>query len=297
MTEPTYIAYVPRDFMPASLELIGAANAILERYERAGRVMSLRQLYYQLVTMSVIPNSERSYSRLGSIVNDGRLAGLMSWTAIEDRGRQLRGLRTHGGPADAVRDAAASFLMDLWVGQPFRPEVWVEKDSLVDVVASICNELRVDFFSCHGYNSQSEAWAAGQRFAGYVRAGQRPIVFHLGDHDPSGLDMTRDNRRRLEQFAGVPVQVVRLALNHSQVAEYALEPNYAKITDSRAEAYVVEHGTDETWELDALSPEVMHDLIRDAVLRVRDNRLWSAALAREASERDRLDLALSELSI
>lgn len=65
---------------------------------------------------------------------------------------------------------------------------------------------------------------------------------------------------------------------------------------AEAEAFLAEHGH-ECWELDALDPGVMHDLIRDAVLRVRDEERWSRSLAREASERDRLDLALSELDL
>src|SRR5262249_30938387 len=146
-----------------------------------------------------------AYDQLGDDVRDGRMAGLIAWTSIEDRNRQLMGHRYFPSPGDAGR--ALTDLADPWqfrpdkgTRQPVRPEVWVEKAALEGVVGSIANKLEVDFFCLRGYNSASEQWRAGQRFAGYVRRGQRPVVVHLGDHDPSGIDMTRDNAERLELF-------------------------------------------------------------------------------------------------
>src|ERR1700722_6974774 len=131
--------------------------------------------------------------------------------------------------------------------------------------------------------------------AGYVQRGQRPIVFHLGDHDPSGIDMTRDNYDRLSMFAGAPVQVVRRALNMPQVEEYDPPPNPAKLTDSRARDYIDKYG-DECWELDALDPAMLRDLIRDAVLRIRDREKWDAALAQEVDDLRYLDSVIEEAS-
>jgi hypothetical protein len=292
----TFLCYIPRRFSAESLKLLGEASKIITAYEADGFSLSLRQLHYQLVTKNIIQNTARNYSRLGSLINDGRLAGLISWSAIEDRGRNLMGLRTYNGPASLLRESVGEYRRDLWAEQQWRPEVWIEKAALEDVIAGICNELRVDFFSCRGYNSQSEQWRAGQRFASYIQNGQRPIVFHLGDHDPSGIDMTRDNQERLSMFAGVPITVARLALNYNQVEQYKLVPNFVKLDDSRAPAYVEKYGND-SWELDALDPRVIRELIATAIGQIRDESLWSSALAREAADRDRLDQVIEEVSI
>lgn len=289
----TYLQYIPRNFTRSTLELIARANKIIAEYERQGLSLTLRQLYYQFVARGLLPNSDQSYNRLGSTVSDGRLSGLISWTAIEDRTRNLRGLRTYDSPGDAIAGARASYRRDLWADQPWRPEVWIEKEALVGVVESICAELRVDFFACRGYNSQSEQWRAGQRFAEYIRKGQRPIVFHLGDHDPSGIDMTRDNQERLSMFAGVPIQVVRLALNMPQVEQYNPPPNPAKVTDSRARGYIELYG-EYSWELDALEPTVLRDLVRNAVLQLRDEERWNRALEAEAEDLRYLDDIIEE---
>lgn len=131
-------------------------------------------------------------------------------------------------------------------------------------------------------------WAAGQRLAGYIRKGQRPIILHMTDHDPSGLDMTGDVGRRLETFAGVPITVARIALTMRQVTELNPPPNPAKLTDSRAASYVAEYG-DESWELDALPPDQILALVDREVGRLRDESLWSAALAQEAADRRALE--------
>jgi hypothetical protein len=290
----TFLSYGNKKLGPKKLELIRLASPILAEYEAAGYAMTLRQLYYQMVAKNLLMNEAESYDALGGAISDGRVAGLVSWTAIEDRTRFLRGRNTYDSPADVLKSARGNYLIDRWKEQPFRPEVWVEKDALLGVIGPVCDELCVNYFACRGYGSQSELWRAGQRMAGYVQDGQRPIVFHLGDHDPSGVDMTRDNRERLESFAGVPVQVVRLALNMDQIERYRPPPNYVKPKDARTPDYIQRFGVDTCWELDALAPPVLIELIRDAVSRVRDEKLWDEALKREADDKDALDEIIEE---
>lgn len=293
----TYRRYEPeKRLSPDTLEIINRMNKIIEEYEVQGFVMTVRQVFYQMVARGYVENSGRMYSRIQGALNTGRMQGLVSWTALEDRGRNLRGLNVYGSVADVLRAAEGDFRLDLWREQQWRPEVWIEKEALVGVIGGICSRLRVDFFACRGYNSQSEQWRAGRRFASRVQKGQRPIVFHLGDHDPSGIDMTRDNRDRLAMFAGVPVTVHRLALNMPQVEEHRPPPNPAKLTDSRAEDYIRRYG-EESWELDALDPRYISDLIEQAILRVRDPHLWNAALNRENEQRARLQRIIEETDL
>lgn len=222
------------------------------------------------------------------------MAGLISWTAIEDRTRNLRGHQTHGSVEEALRDLRGSFKNDLWANQPVRLECWVEKQGMEGIVGAACDRLRVDFFAVRGYNSQSEQWRAGRRFASYVAKGQRPVVLYLGDHDPSGCHMTVDNRERLETFAGVPIQVVRLGLNMDQIERLRPPLNPVKPRDARTPWYVETYGTEECWEMDALPPDAIGGLIEGAVAGFRDERLWSEALTKEASEREELDEMLRE---
>jgi hypothetical protein len=155
-----------------------------------------------------------------AIINDARLAGRIDWDAIEDRTRNIHRSPSWDDPSEIVTACAAQYREDLWGDQCWRPEVWIEKDALVGVIEPVCERYRVPFFACRGYTSQSEQYRAGKRFEGVQNKGQKPIVLHLGDHDPSGIDMTRDNTDRLKMFAGEDVEVRRLALNMDQVRRH-----------------------------------------------------------------------------
>ena len=281
----TLRAYRQDNIRPATLQVIERINEVLADAERDGVDMSLRQVYYKFVKNGWVPNSDREYKKLGTALDTGRMNGLISWTAIVDMNRSVYGINTQTAPEQLLEGLDHKFHLDLWADQDWRPEVWVEKLGMLNVIGGICNKLRVDYYACKGYDSQTMSWQAGRRMARYIQKGQRPIVFHMGDHDPSGLDMTRDNAARLELFAGVPVTVVRLALNMNQIEELKPPPNPAKLTDSRAEAYIAEHG-DSSWEIDALEPTYIRDLIEDNVSRLRNEELWSAALAREVAGKD-----------
>lgn len=259
----TKIAYVNKQFRSDTYEIINTANDIIAEYAAQGLSLTLRQLYYRFVTRG-LPNTEKSYNRLGDVINDARLAGLIDWEAIVDRTRHLIQNVVYSGPADVIGTAALSYRRNLWEGQTFRPEIWIEKNALIDVIHGVCTELDVPHFACVGYNSQSEMWEAGQRLLEYECKGYTPIVMYLGDHDPSGLDMSRDIEDRLTMFTGGPVRIARLALNIGQVEQYGLAPNPTKMTDSRAEDYVRQFGS-QSWELDALEPQVIIDLVRKSI--------------------------------
>ena len=278
------IVYIEKRFRASTYQIIDQANAILAEYEAQGFDLTLRQLYYQFVARGLIPNRDSEYDKLGSIVNDARLAGLIDWDQIVDRTRNVRTLAHWSNPSDILEAVALQYRIDLWANQNYRPEVWIEKDALVGIIAGVCEEFDVPYFAARGYNSQSEQWSAGhKRFRPYLKEGQTPIVFHLGDHDPSGIDMTRDNLDRLALFSG-GVEVRRLALNIDQVRQYNPPPNPAKSTDSRFLAYVELYGN-ESWELDALEPGVIVRLIRDAIMGIRDDGEWKLGTARITEER------------
>lgn len=282
------ICYVDRRFNSSSLKLIETANAIIAEYTAQGFKLTLRQLYYQFVARDIIANNMQSYKRLGSVINDARLAGLIDWDSIEDRTRNLKSLAHWDSGREILEAVSQQFRYDRWKDQPCRIEVWVEKDALTGVIEPTCNEYRVPYFACRGYSSQSETWGAGRRFLEYLQNDQRVIVLHIGDHDPSGLDMTRDNDDRLAMFSGNgDVTVKRLALNYDQVRRYKPPPNPAKLTDSRADKYIAEFGKS-SWELDALDPKVIAALIKDNIESEIDFELWDQAVAAEEATRLKL---------
>ena len=260
------LADVPKQAL-AKFELIQKAVRILEEYSEQGYQLTLRQLYYQFVSRDIIPNTQKDYSRLGDIISDGRMWGMIDWDHIVDRGRNLISNPHWDSPTEIMESCAASFRLDLWLESPIRPEVWVEKQALEEVVSKAAKPLDVSYLACKGYMSQSEMWSAAMRIKRrFEDHGQKTLIIHLGDHDPSGIDMSRDIEDRITQFdiAAECFEVDRIALNMPQIEEHSPPPNPAKETDSRFADYREKFG-DESWELDALEPSLIRELITERI--------------------------------
>ena len=150
----------------ATLTVVEQANVIIEDYLAQGFTLTLRQLFYQTVARGLLENTFRQYKRLGSIIRNGRDAGLIDWDAIEDRTREVHDHVFWPNPAGIISAAARQYREDLWQGQRYRPEVWIEKEALLGVIEAICTELRVPYFAHRGNNSQTlRGWQAFRRIS------------------------------------------------------------------------------------------------------------------------------------
>lgn len=283
------ITYTEKKFSAHVLAAITVAVQITEEYAAEGYRLTLRQLYYQFVARDLLANTFRSYKNLGNWISDARLAGLIDWTMIEDRRRNLEHNSHWTGPKDLLESAAQSYGIDTWSDQPLRVEVWVEKEALAGVVERPASRWDVAWFCCVGYNSQSEMWNASQRFLHYADEGQDGVILYLGDHDPSGMDMARDIQDRLDLFCeGEGPEVIRIALNMDQIEEHKPPPNPTKLTDSRAIKYKERFGTEFSWELDALDPRVLDALIDAAIQEHADTDRLSHRWDQREEERKQL---------
>lgn len=285
-------SFVDRRFTGSSLRLIEQAVSIIAEMEAEGYSLTLRQLYYQFVTKNWLKNTFQNYKRLGSIINDARLAGMIDWDSITDITRYLRRIPDWSSPTNFMLEQGKNYAEDLWCDQDEYVEVWIEKDALVGVIERPCNRWRVPFLSCRGYVSQSELYEASKRLMREAEAREedyRPVtVIHLSDHDPSGLDMTEDLRKRLDMFCGEGmVNVERVALTYEQIVQYGPPPNPVKETDSRNVGYKAQYG-DESWELDSLRPSVIAGLVEDAIRERLDEDKFREQLATESANRERL---------
>jgi hypothetical protein len=212
---------------------------------------------------------------------------MIDWNHLEDRTRNLRTLQHFDGVNDALSRLRDWYHVDLWQNQNYRPEVWIEKDALLGVVQGVCEENDVPHFSCRGYTSLSEVWRASLRLKGYSQQGQTPYIIHFGDHDPSGIDMSRDICDRIQQTFLATMDFERVALNMDQIELYKPPPNPAKVTDSRYKTYVAKFG-DESWELDALDPKQFRILVTGQLDKLRDGKQWATDIAAKEQVRGQL---------
>ena len=290
----TTAAFRDTKFRPESLAKIEKINEIIANYQAQGLRLTLRQLYYAGMPR-LWPNSDRSYKNLGNLVSAGRLAGLIDWDAIEDRGRVPRRHAQFDSISDLMDAAFRSYRLPRWAGQANYVELWVEKDALAGVLSPLADEFHVTLVVNKGYSSQSAMFAASRRFIdeGDADTARGMVLLYLGDHDPSGEDMVRDIEARMNMFGVEGIDVRKVALTIEQVRQHALPPMPVKGTDSRAAAYLEEHGG--AWEVDALPPNVLQGLIRSALEDVVDQDLVDRIKAIEESHKAELRKVVAKL--
>lgn len=268
-------------FKAASERLILIADKILDEYQEQGFTLTVRQLYYQLVARDIIPNQEREYKRIIRLCNDARMAGLLDWDALEDRTRFFRAKQRWKSGAEILHAAAGSYHEDLWTGQGHRVFVVIEKDALVGILEGVCRDYDVPILAARGYPSVTVLRAfAEEQIIPAMDEETEVVILHLGDHDPSGIDMTRDIRDRLDIFTadsnGGELSVRRIALTMDQVAELNPPENPAKETDIRFADYVKRYGRS-SWELDALPPAYLELLVKTHIKKFISREEWEIA--------------------
>ena len=281
-----------------NITFLNRVNQIISRYQKDGYTLTLRQLYYQLVAADIIPNKQSEYAKLSRVLKEGRLAGVVDWSAIEDRLRQVRRAARWDSPKTILKAARDQFQLDRLVGQDVHLEVWVEKDALSQVVERAAKHYQVPVLVNRGYGSISAIYDTYQRLSRALRDSEescgkhKAIILYLGDHDPSGLDMVRDIETRVKEMLEYDgfeerLEVEHIALTMDQIKQYNPPPNPAKITDPRAKWYLSNFGAT-SWEVDALPPDVLNKLIMERIGYYLDLDTYKEILEVEKQQKKRI---------
>lgn len=328
-------------------------NDIIAEYQKLGLRLTLRQLYYQLVSRDVIPNKVAEYAKLSKILTEGRMAGIVDWAAIEDRLRKAESPSSWDSPKDIMDTVISAYAKPRMEGQPNYVEVWVEKDALSGVLGEVTRPYHVPILVNRGYSSVTAIYDSYKRFKSALERGQSITILYLGDFDPSGVDMIRDvYDRPLEMLLSKAddimnnlyepdamhdedwtmfehlenvwysdgrshsidedydngrtffnpykalvldrFKVVSIALTREQIDQYNPPPNPAKMTDPRAADFVAKHGY-ESWEVDAIRPEVLNTLLTEAIESRLDLDMYDKIIDQEKKDKTKLTTLKNKL--
>jgi len=319
-------------------EMVRQMVEITNDYKSQGYRLTLRQLYYQMVSRNYIPNDQNCYGKLSSVLDDCRYSGVIDWDIIEDRGRVPFTPYYENSVADALEKTVRWYALDKKIGQPVYTELWTEKDAISSILKQSVEDYTITVGINKGFASSTAMYEAYTRFMKEIKNRRKVVVLYFGDHDPSGLDMIRDIQARLEGFmakgrhqsffvndldtddlenilydnreladridkcisakrvdetlkrtlfAQISVkkwfEVKHIGLTMEQIEEFDLPPNPAKFSDPRAKKYVQEHG-DVSWEVDALSPTAILDIVRTSLDEVIDYDALEKIKQRESDE-------------
>ena len=281
-------------------QLLFRIQLLIQSYQEQDITLTARQLYYQLVASDVIPNAEATYKRICKFLTDARYAGEIDWDAIEDRGRVPSKPSEWGNVGELMKSATQAYRLPRWSDQEEYVELYCEKQAMESVLAPVARKYHI-YFGCNkGYSSASTMYELAQRIKeqliwdGDDEPKKKAKILYLGDHDPSGVDMIRDIRTRIEEFLEMgeeyvegEFEVIPLALNMEQIRQYNPPPNPAKITDPRAKDYIRKYGN-QSWELDALKPEVLMRIAEEGIQRFLDIDKYNAWIKLEQEQKKAL---------
>jgi hypothetical protein len=286
-------------------EVVEAVNKVIEEYTMR---LTVRQIYYRLISppFQLFANTSNNYKSFDKLLTRAREKQDVDWRKIEDR---VRG--TIGGDfgwenvEDYLNEIIADFknaperyTMPVWDNQPRYVEVWVEKDALATLFSQAARGFRIVTFPSRGYSSLTKVMeAVSDRFIQRLKKGQQIVILHFSDHDPSGLDMGEDLLTRFREYLATAMidegieeemmvkfdeknralTLIRCALTYEQVQQFKLASNPTKIADPRSKDYVAKYG-DQCWELDAIPPDNLQDIIREAINNEIDVAKWDEIL-------------------
>jgi hypothetical protein len=263
-----------------SIELIEA----MYRAAEAAQPITGRGIGYKLFTARLIPAMDRpSMQSVYRLLKEAREEGVISWEWIVDETRELEKCSSWNDPAAFVRTVSRAYRRDFWTQQPARVEVWSEKGTVRGVLAPVLDQYGVGFRVMHGFNSATQVHDIAQE-----DDGRQLIALYIGDYDPSGMNMSEhDLPNRIAEYGGDHVTLKRIALTQAQLAHLPSFSATDKKKDPRYKWFVRLFGN-RCWELDALDPNDLRNLVEEAIQDEIEPIAWERCAVVEKAERESL---------
>jgi len=255
-----------------------AIYKIVEKY----KPMTVRQVYYQLVSLGLIPKTEAQYkSTVCRLLADMRRDGTIPFWWIADSSRWMRKPTTYHGLEAMLEYSQDTYRRALWADQDAYVEIWLEKEALAGVLYEVTKEWDVPLMVTRGYPSLSYVFEA----ACTIKAQEKPCyLYYFGDRDPSGVDIDRFVEAQIREFGpGIDLTFTRVAVTKEQIEEFNLQTRPTKKSDSRSKGF-----DSESVEVDAINPDDLREICEDCITQHIDFEALRATYAVERAERDTL---------
>ena len=245
--------------------------------------MTVRQVFYRLVSAGVIAKTEAEYK--GTVIRlllAMRREGIVPYSWVTDSTRWMRKPPTHGSLGEALRHTARTYRRALWDNQDVYVEVWTEKDAIAGILYEETEEWDVPLMVARGFSSETFLYNSAQ----VIKEIDRPTyLYHFGDYDPSGVAAALDIERRIKAFApSAKIHFERAAVTPYQIEQWNLPTRPTKKTDTRSK-----HFEGESVEVDAIPPRLLRELASDHITQHINKYALEKVYDVEQAERETLD--------
>jgi hypothetical protein len=260
-----------------TLPLRNAILSVAADYEQ----MTVRQLYYQLVSRGVLEKTEQAYKRVCDISAQMRLNGSLPYRKIADGSRARWTPYAFGGLTEALEITASAYRRNIWIDQDAHVEIWCEKDALTGVIKPICDEYCVPYVATRGFPSLTLLYESAMEM---IERGKPTALYYFGDHDASGQAISVNLEEKMRAH-GADVRVQRVGLLQEHIAAYDLPTRPSKTSDKRTPKFAAQYG-DACVELDALPPHILTRWVEESIIVNLDRQRWRKTLETEALEKE-----------
>lgn len=274
-------------------------QAILKAIEDLADVLpvSARSLHYRLLNDpperhagrrgSKYTNSPKCYKLLTDVLVRLRLSGVVAMEAISDETRNVFHPNVFGTTRAFVDEQLAELFMgysrDLLQSQVNYHVVIAEKLTIEGTIRPVCEQFAMPFITTRGFVSLPPRAELARRFK---QSGRDTLVLiGISDFDPSGQSILESFVRSMRDDFGIKsVEMVKAALTEAQVSEFRLVPRMtAKSGDSRRAGFVEQFG-DDVFELEALRPRDLQDVLRRTIEGVLDTEAFNREVAADKTD-------------
>ena len=275
------ITYTTKRFQQKTLKRIEAINSILNEYADQGYQMTIRQLYYQMVSREIIPFDNREYDKLITLVAKGRDAGLIDWTHIVDRSRDAYQVPIFNSVSEALQQAADDYHINIWDGMPIKPVIWFEKAGLSQIIGQVAAKYNLEYMSTRGENSLTWLHEVTQQ--------QDVVILYLGDHDAHGVQISDGMVAKVKMYSDGAVDFKRIGISLKQGEEIQAPKIPLKDVSNLSFDYRKRFGCEYGYEIDAFNPKQLSQLIDDEVTTlIGGSPTFEANLQKQAYQREEI---------
>lgn len=277
---------------------VALSKGVLDEYRSYGP-MTARQIFYRLVGQHEYPKTEKSYKRLCEMLVRARRAQMIRFGDIRDDGTTVAGgggFTSTDGVWDAIGYTAKSFHLDRMVNQPCHVELWCEAAGMVPMLSQAVEEWDVPVYSTGGFSSVTVTHQIAARAAHKSsEEGKSTVFLHIGDYDPSGVSIYNSMDDDVASFLmGYgkfgKFTAVRVALTEDQVYDLGIPTAPPKHSDTRSANW-----DGETAQCEAIPPDVLTQMTKDAVHKFIDQDALSEREAEEEEGRGLLRAKLGDV--
>ncbi len=262
-----------------SQDAISALKDAIYKVAAEEHPMTIRHLFYRLVSAGVLPKTEPAYK--GTLV---RLLGIMRESGeipfewFVDSTRWMRKPKTHTGLEDLLNQCQRTYRRALWDDQSVYCEVWTEKDAIATILYEVTDKYDVPLMVCRGFSSKTFLHTTGQAIK---EQGKPTHIFYLGDYDPSGVAISTVIERDLRKYSdNAEIHFTRLGITPEQIDEWQLPTRPTKTTDSRAKKFI-----GGSVEIDVIPAAKLKVMVNNAIVELVDPSAYSTVIEAEKSER------------